>query len=540
MSDDDSDDDLLLTTPVFRSSDRRKTLTQQKNHQAIAELIQQSKRQAEESLLIQQLQVEKAEQAFQHIQETSTTIVKRKVEVTQSGFFLVEESEVLDVSERKRRCRMLEQMKGTYEDSTTSTTTHAFEATSSSFYGSVKDAVEDLRSILAQQTNPPLLLQKFVSRVYENPHHLKQLLLRLIPNHLPADLLEWLLRVAISAGLGDLRDIATGAAHALLLHEWRDPFVSLERMTAILGHWRHEDGWSSKNKAGLVHLLRIVAKLPFHQKEERDLNAFQVLLTDLCASLSKLNSVRDADTMTAAEEVQANLLSKREQDDMAQLAEQMMKGPQSDWINSPAVAKMVPFYHETGKLDAAACSMNAHLSLQAIRHCLKGYASFDDLLVQTFQLLDEDGKDPPLSRQAIVASFGALQALRTHLEGLTSVKEAHSQRCCSIGQAAILAFTSGILLLGVTVPHEEGGKEYGTKDEMSLMFRLCDKLGAPLDYLTTYTNRYTADEHFRRLNGWLMILDFYRLETLRLLKPKFDDDTLVQKDLTSFFTRIAT
>ncbi|GAX20250.1 hypothetical protein FisN_15Lh268 [Fistulifera solaris] len=525
MSDDDSDDDLLLTTPVFRSSDRRKTLKQQKNHHAIAALIQQSKRHAEESLLIQQMQVEQAEQEFQRIQETSTTTVfKRKVDVTQSGFFAVEESEVLDVAERKRRCRMLEQMKGKYEEKEV-IPTHAFEVTSS-FYGSIQDAVQDLRSIAPKHA----ALQKVVSRsVYESPHHLN-LLLRFLPNHPPTDLFQWLFRVAISQGLGDMRAIGIGATHALLQNCPSEPFVSMEEMTHILGHWRCENGWNRQNKAGLTNLLRIVAKVVAPAP------TFQTLLTDLCTWLIQNNSFRDTtDLLRAAEEVQV-MLSTDEHADMAQRAEQMMK----DWSDAPVVAKLLPFYGDMGKLDTAACSMNAHLSLQAIRHCLPDDVSFDDLLMQTFQLWDEDGKDPPLSRQAIVASFGALQALRTHLEGLNSVKEAHTQHCCAIGQAAILAFTSGMLLLGMTVPHEEGGKEYGTRDEMSFLFRLCDKLGAPLDYLTTYTNRYTADEHFRRLNGWLMILDFYRLETLRQLKPKFDDDTLVQKDLTSFFTRIAT
>ncbi|GAX12789.1 hypothetical protein FisN_15Hh268 [Fistulifera solaris] len=517
MSDDnDSDDDLLLTTPVFRSSDRRKTLTQQKNQNAIAALIQQSKRHAEESILIKQLQVEQAEHAFQLIQETSSTVQKRKVDVTQSGFFEVEESEVLEVAERKRRCRMLEQMKGKYEED--AGTQKQFEVTSS-FYGSVKDAVEDLRSLA--EANPSL--QNCVFRVSENPHHLN-LFLRNLSNP-PIDLLPWLFRVAISAGLGDLRAIGVGATQALLQNGLSGP--TMEKMTQILGHWRHESGWSTQNKQGLTNLLRIVAKVG------SDSPALQKQLTELCTSLVQNNNFRDSDVLRAAEEVQV-MLSTRQPIDMAHRTEQMMK----DWKDAPIVAKLVPFYRETGKLDAAACAMNAHLSLQAIRNCL--YASFDDLLKQTFQLLDEDAKDPSLSHQAIVASFGALQALRKHLEGLNSVKDAHSQRSCAIGQAAIFAFTSGILLLGVTVSHEEGGKEYGTRDEMSFMFRLCDKLGAPLDYLTTYTNRYTADEHFRRLNGWLMILDFYRLETLRQLKPKFDDDTLVQKDLTSFFTRIAT
>ena len=128
-----------------------------------------------------------------------------------------------------------------------------------------------------------------------------------------------------------------------------------------------------------------------------------------------------------------------------------------------------------------------------------------------------------------------MRALQSHLEGLNSTKDANSQRCFAVGQAAMQVFTSGLLLLGSTIQEDEGGKEYGTKGNMSFVYSLCDKLGAPLDFLKGYSKSYSADENFRRLNCGLMVFDLYRLETLKKLKLRFSD-TLVQNNIDELLT----
>lgn len=566
---DDSDDDLLLTTPVFRSSDRRRTLAQKKSGNAIEELIRNSKLHLEEATRIQQLQVEntQAEKAFEKIQEESVSAVKRKVEATQSGFFLVEDTEQLDVPERKRRAAMLDQMKGRYHPVVDSVSTIVFQPdaiTKSFFYFSLEECFKELRSILSYIKDPKLK-QAFTS-VSKDPNRLSHLL-RFLPPAIPDDLVAWMFRAALSEDIQDVHPIARSAHCALMSWMQRRSIVDLglfetKQLQQILGSWRsNEKGvMVTSNKAGVHNLLRIVAQLP-HQHHTKDPSAvaFQEQLQALCVCLSKSNGYRDACIVTAAEEVQA-LLTPDQPDDILQLASRITKNPQSvldPWEFYPSLAKLMPYFRESDKMpDAAACSvntMNAHLSMQALRHCLEGDIQLKDLLVPAFQLIDgvddgDEGKNvddlvahKPLQLQAMASSYAGMQALRTHLEGLNSAKEANSQRCFAVGQASVLAFTSGLLLLGSTIhSEEEGGKEYGTRETMGFVFSLCDKLGGPLDFLTSYSNRYSADEYFRRLNCWLMILDFYRLETLKKLKPRFDDDTLIQKNLTSFFTKIAT
>lgn len=573
MSDDDSDDDDLLTTPVFRSSDRRRTLAQKKSGNAIEELIRNSKKQLDEASRIQQLQAEnnQAEKAFEKIQEEqmSSSTVKRKVEATQSGFFEVEETEQLDVQERKRRSVMLENMKGRYDSAVVDCdeSTIVFKplgAVKSMFYFSVDECIGDLRSILLNTKGmDPKLKQAFISVLEDDTHQLNHVLqiLPLAKNlKIPAALSAWMFRVAFSEGIGNVRSIGQAACNALWTMQrgaadLSDPIFQIEQLQRILGCWcQNEGGADSKsgcNKTGLTNLLRVVSQLPPHPTNREmnpDATAFQETLTDLCAVLSKSNGYRDLNIMSAAEEVQA-MLSTRVymEQDIQQLASCIMKDPQSvpdPWDYYPSVAKLVPCFREGEMLDTAACSMNAHLSMQALRQCLEGDALLDNLLLEAFRLVDGvedvDLVEKPLKLKAMVSSYAAMQALKSNLEGLNSVKEANPKRCFAVGQAAVLAFTSGILLLGSRIQDEEGGKEYGTREDMSSVFSLCDKLETPLDFLTSYSNRYSADEHFRRLNCWLMVLDFYRLETLKKLKPKFDDDTLVQKNLTSFFTKVST
>ena len=570
MSDDESDDD-LLTTPVFRSSDRRRTLAQKKTGNAIEELIRNSKLQLEEARRIQQLQAgnNQAEQEFDKIIQEESSAVKRKVEATQSGFFLVEEDEQMDVPERKRRATMLDRMKGQYDPVVdaavgskvafqTDATTEPF------FYNSSADCIEALRPLLGKTKNPKLQ-QALISDSNENLYTLDGVMKTLpLQNDVPTDIAAWMFRGACSEGLGNVRCIGKGASHALVSLMRRgsvdlsDPVFQMDPMNQILGCWgsSNEKGGAAKlsgNKEGLTNFLSIVALMPLrHKVGDATAIEFQKKLTDLCVSFSKANGHRDVAMLAAAERVQALLSSTRsdvEENDIEQLAARITKDPQSvanPWHHYPSVAKLVPYFCSSDKmLDTTACTMNVHLSMQALRHCLEGNVVLEDLLVAAFERIDGvegnvDLEEKSLPLKAMASSYAAMEALQSHFEGLYSVKEAHSQRCFAVGQAAMLAFTSGLLLLGSTMQEEDGGKEYGTRENMRFVYCLCDKLAAPLDFLTSYSNRYSADEHFRRLNCWLMVLDFYRLETLKKLKPRFDDDTLVQKNLTSFFTKIST